>query len=72
MTTVRRAPKWRSKLLAVDAVTTGTQGLRGRKGRTFMTAIGIAIGIASMVAVLGISQARHEPAPNPTWQQPRR
>jgi putative ABC transport system permease protein len=29
--------------------------LRNRKGRTFLTAIGIAIGIASMVAVLGIS-----------------
>lgn len=38
-----------------DAVVAGTQGLRGRKARTFMTAIGIAIGIASMVAVLGIS-----------------
>jgi len=36
---------------------TGTHGLRSRKGRTLLTAIGIAIGIASMVAVLGISSS---------------
>lgn len=48
-------PRHRSRLLPADALTTGTQGLRSRKGRTLLTAIGIAIGIASMVAVLGIS-----------------
>lgn len=47
----------RSKLLAGDALITGTHGLRSRKGRTLLTAIGIAIGIASMVAVLGISSS---------------
>lgn len=57
---VRRARhrgKWRSKLRFVDALVTGTHGLRSRKGRTLLTAIGIAIGIASMVAVLGISSS---------------
>lgn len=47
----------RSQLLLVDALRTGTHGLRSRKGRTLLTAIGIAIGIASMVAVLGISSS---------------
>lgn len=45
----------RSRLRVSDAVITSTHGLRSRKGRTVLTAIGIAIGIASMVAVLGIS-----------------
>ncbi|MCP3934948.1 MAG: ABC transporter permease [Actinomycetia bacterium] len=45
----------RSKLRAADAIATGTHGLRSRKGRTLLTAIGISIGIASMIAVLGIS-----------------
>ncbi len=53
----RRSSVHRSKLLPGDAVATGTQGLRSRKGRTLLTAIGIAIGIASMVAVLGISSS---------------
>ena len=33
----------------------GTYGLRGRKGRAALTAIGIAIGIAAIVSVFGIS-----------------
>ncbi len=45
----------RSKLRVSDVVATGTHGLRSRKGRTLLTAVGIAIGIASMIAVLGIS-----------------
>ncbi len=49
--------KHRSKMLARDAITTGTHGLRSRKGRTLLTALGIAIGIASMVAVIGISSS---------------
>ncbi len=53
---VKNAPlRWRSKIRPSDAIRNGTHGLRSRKGRTFLTAIGIAIGIASMVAVLGIS-----------------
>ncbi|MCP5025011.1 MAG: ABC transporter permease, partial [Actinomycetia bacterium] len=53
----RRTPQtqWRSRLRPGDALVTGTLGLRSRKGRTFLTALGIAIGIASMIAVLGIS-----------------
>lgn len=53
----RHRGTWHSKLRPVDAVITGTHGLRSRKGRTLLTAIGIAIGIASMVAVLGISSS---------------
>jgi len=49
------SPRLRSRLLLSDALITGTHGLRSRRGRTLLTAIGIAIGIASMVAVLGIS-----------------
>ncbi len=51
------ATKWRSHLRLQDLATTGTLGLRSRPGRTVLTAIGIAIGIASMVAVLGISSS---------------
>jgi len=47
--------RWRSKLRARDLLTTGTLGLRSRAGRTALTSVGIAIGIASMVSVLGIS-----------------
>lgn len=49
--------KWRSRLRFQDLISTGTLGLRSRLGRTILTAIGIAIGIASMVAVLGISSS---------------
>lgn len=55
MTFDRSRQRWRSKLRVSDAIVTGTHGLRSRKGRTGLTAIGIAIGIASMIAVLGIS-----------------
>ena len=44
-----------SRLRARDALATGTHGLRGKRGRTLLTAVGIAIGIAAMVAVVGIS-----------------
>ncbi len=40
-----------------DVVSTGTSGLLSRRGRTVLTALGIAIGIASMVSVLGISSS---------------
>ena len=40
---------------ARDLLRTGALGLRTRKGRAALSALGIAIGIASMVAVLGIS-----------------
>lgn len=47
----------RSRVNVRDQIGTGTHGLRSRRGRTLLTAIGIAIGIASMVAVVGISSS---------------
>ena len=44
-----------SRLLARDVLAVGSIGLRTRKLRAGLSAIGVAIGIASMVAVLGIS-----------------
>lgn len=51
----RRSLHGRSRVRVADAAATGTHGLRGRPGRTILTAVGIAIGIASMISVLGIS-----------------
>jgi putative ABC transport system permease protein len=45
----------RSRLLGSDVLRVGSVGLRARKVRAALSAVGIAIGIASMVAVLGIS-----------------
>jgi putative ABC transport system permease protein len=45
----------RSRLRPADVVDLGALGLRVRRARTALTATGIAIGIAAMVAVLGIS-----------------
>jgi len=47
----------RSRLLPADVVRVGSIGLRTRRLRAALSAVGIAIGIASMVAVLGISQS---------------
>lgn len=47
----------RSRVRFADAAATGTHGLRSRRGRTVLTAVGIAIGIASMISVLGISSS---------------
>jgi putative ABC transport system permease protein len=44
-----------SRLRPADALLVGTVGLRSRRGRSALTALGIAIGIAALVAVLGIS-----------------
>lgn len=44
-----------SRLLPRDVLAVGSIGLRTRKLRAGLSAIGVAIGIASMVAVLGIS-----------------
>lgn len=46
---------WVSRLRPADVIATGTAGIRTRRTRSAFTAAGIAIGIASMVAVLGIS-----------------
>ncbi len=45
----------RSKLRVGDLGRVGVVGLRARRLRTMLTALGIAIGIAAMVAVVGIS-----------------
>jgi putative ABC transport system permease protein len=44
-----------SRLRWVDVPSVGSLGLRSRRGRTVLTALGIAVGIAAMVAVIGIS-----------------
>jgi len=44
-----------SRLLPADLVRVGAVGLRTRRLRAVLSALGIAIGIASMVAVLGLS-----------------
>lgn len=44
-----------SRLRLRDVIGTGAVGLRTRRLRTALTALGIAIGIAALVAVLGIS-----------------
>ena len=46
-----------SRLAAADVLRTGALGLRTRRLRAALSALGIAIGIASMVAVLGISES---------------
>lgn len=47
----------RSRLRAGDLLRVGTVGLRTRRLRAALSALGIAIGIASMVAVLGLSES---------------
>src|SRR3954467_9265445 len=44
-----------SRLRTSDAVRVGSVGLRTRPLRTLLTALGIAIGIAAIIAVVGIS-----------------
>jgi putative ABC transport system permease protein len=46
-----------SKLDLADLVRTATIGIRSRKRRSALSALGIMIGIAAMVAVLGLSQS---------------
>src|SRR3954466_13743831 len=46
-----------SRLLAADLLRVGAVGLRARRLRAALSGLGIAIGIASMVAVLTLSQA---------------
>ena len=45
----------RTRLRAADVLAVGTIGLRATRVRTLLTALGIAIGIAAMVSVVGIS-----------------
>jgi putative ABC transport system permease protein len=44
-------------MTAADVLRTGSLGLRTRRTRAALSALGIAIGVASMVAVLGISES---------------
>jgi putative ABC transport system permease protein len=44
-------------MTAGDVIRTGALGLRTRRARAALSALGIAIGVASMVAVLGISES---------------
>jgi putative ABC transport system permease protein len=44
-------------MTAADVLRTGSLGLRTRRARAALSALGIAIGVASMVAVLGISES---------------
>jgi putative ABC transport system permease protein len=53
----RRRDGIRSKLRFSDLSRVGFIGLRARRLRTLLTALGIAIGIAAMVAVVGISSS---------------
>jgi putative ABC transport system permease protein len=46
-----------SRLLAADVLRVASVGLRTRRLRAALSAIGVAIGIAAMVAVLGISES---------------
>ena len=52
---VSAAPVAESRLLAGDLAHVGSIGLRTRRARTALSCLGIAIGIAAMVAVVGIS-----------------
>ena len=47
----------RSRLLPFDVLRTASVGLRTRRLRVALSALGVAIGIAAMVAVLGISDS---------------
>jgi putative ABC transport system permease protein len=47
----------RSRLLPFDVLRTASVGLRTRRLRVALSALGVAIGIAAMVAVLGISES---------------
>lgn len=46
-----------SRLLPLDVLRVGSLGLRSRRARAALSALGVAIGIASLVAVLGISSS---------------
>jgi putative ABC transport system permease protein len=46
-----------TRLLPADVIRVGAAGLRARRLRAALSALGVAIGIASMVAVLGVSES---------------
>lgn len=54
------AATYRSRLRAVDVLRVGALGLRTRRLRTGLSTLGVAIGIAAMVGVLGLSASSRE------------
>ena len=46
-----------SRLRAADLLPVGTMGLRTRRGRALLSLLGVAIGIAALVAVLGVTRS---------------
>ena len=58
-TSARTAPAElaRSRLLPLDVLRVASVGLRSRPLRAALSALGVAIGIGAMVAVLGISES---------------
>jgi putative ABC transport system permease protein len=50
----------RSRLRGADVFSVGSLGLRSRPLRTALSALGVAIGIAAMVAVLGVSASQEQ------------
>ena len=55
MSTQTSGTPLRSRLLGVDVLRLGASGLTSRPTRAILSALGIAIGIAAMIAVVGIS-----------------
>lgn len=58
--TLVAAPIYRSRLRATDVFRVGALGLRTRRLRTGLSTLGVAIGIAAMVGVLGLSASSSE------------
>lgn len=52
-----QGPPRRSRLRLADLWALGTLGFKGRPGRAVLSAAGVALGVATMVAVLGISSS---------------
>ena len=57
MTPVRQSPTLASRLRPSDVLRVGASGPRARKMRTALSALGVSIGIAAMVGVLGLSES---------------
>lgn len=53
---LRRSNEY-SRMRARDVIAVGTLGFRARRFRTALSALGIAIGVAAMVGVLGLSES---------------
>ncbi|MEY2583925.1 MAG: putative transport system permease protein, partial [Ilumatobacteraceae bacterium] len=54
------AATYRSRLRSADILRVGALGLRTRRLRTGLSTLGVAIGIAAMVGVLGLSASSRE------------